>query len=93
MLHYGDTFGLSPYGLDHIFHEAFVHTCQQSPVGFSCSTKTLSFPLALLFFSAATPFLYSSSLKGYTTHAFPYVARGSRGRFSLNGMLPLLLTM
>ena len=36
------------------------------PRFFSCFSRTSSLPEAFLFFSIATPFLYSSSLKGYT---------------------------
>ena len=48
--------------------------------------------MGLLFFSIATSFLYSSSLKGYTIEYYPSVAGGSRGRFGLDGMVPLPLT-
>ena len=47
---------------------------------------------ALWFFSIATPFLYPSSLQGYTSEASPSVAGVSSGRFSLDGMVPLPLT-
>ena len=58
---------------------------------FSCSTRTSSLPAALLFFSVATPFLYSSSLNGDTMEV-PASVSGITGRFGLEGMLPLPLT-
>ena len=42
-------------------------------------------------FSNGTTFLYSSSLKGCTIDAFPYVAGGSTGRLDVDRMLPLPL--
>ena len=56
---YGDNLGLSPYGWDLILHEAYVEHCEQPLVSFSCSTRMLSLPAALLLFKAATPLLYS----------------------------------
>ena len=49
-------------------------------------------PAALLFFKAATPLLYSPSLKGQTFQVSPSVAGGSTCRFGLDGMVPLPLT-
>ena len=46
---------------------------------------------AWLFFSVATPFLYSSSLKGDTMEV-PASVSGITGRFGLEGMLPMPLT-
>ena len=55
---------------------------------FSCSTSTSSLPAALLFFSAATPFLYSSSLKGCAIVGIPSWIGGSIGRFGFVGIVP-----
>ena len=49
------------------------------PRCFSCSTSTSSLPAALLFFSAALPFLYSSSLKGCAFVGVPSWIGGSIG--------------
>ena len=51
-----------------------------------------SLPTALLFFKAATPLLYSPSLKGQTFEVSPSVAGGSTGLLGLDGMVPLPLT-
>ena len=42
------------------------HLCALGPRFFSCSTSMSSMPSALLFLSAAIPFLYSTSLNADT---------------------------
>ena len=61
-LHSGGVF----FSMKHLFIIVSSHLWALGPRFFSCSTKTSSLQAALLFFSIATPFLYSSSLKGYT---------------------------
>ena len=77
------------FSMKHLLSIASSHLWALGPGLFSCSTKTSSLPAALLFFSNATPLLYSSSLKGYTKEVYPSVAGGSTVRFA---MLPLSLT-
>ena len=80
------------FSMKHLFSIVRSHLWALEPNLFSCSTKTSSIPAVLLVFSIATPFLYSSSLKGYTIESSPSVAGGSSGRFGLDGMVPLPLT-
>ena len=80
------------FSMKHLFNIVSSHMGALGPRFFSCSTRTSSLPEALLFFSIATPFLYSSSLKGYTIEYSPSVAGGNTGRFGLDGMVPLPLT-
>ena len=54
------------FSMKHLCSIASSHLCALGPRLFSCSTRTSSLSEALLLFSIATPFLYSSSLKGYT---------------------------
>ena len=46
------------------------HLCALDPRLFSCSNRMSSMPSALLFLSAAIPFLYSSSLNADTNDGF-----------------------
>ena len=64
------------FSLKHLLSIASSHLWTFGLTFFSCSTKTLSLPAALLLFSNATPFLYSSSLKGHTMEVYPSVAGG-----------------
>ena len=75
------------FSMKHLFSIVSSHMWDLGPSFFSCSTGTSSLPEALLFFSNATPFLYSSSLKGS-----PSVVGGNTGHFGLAGMVPLSLT-
>ena len=61
------------------------------PRFFSCSTSTSYMPAALLYLSAAIPFLYSSSLNADTTEGIPSTV-GSTGRFGFVGIVPRPLT-
>ena len=45
--------------------------CALAPRFLSCSISMSSMPAALLFLSAAIPFLYSSSLNADTNYGFP----------------------
>ena len=97
MLQYGENLGLSPcigilFSMNHLFSIVSSHLWALGPRLFSCSTRTSSLPEALLFFSIATPFMYSSSLKRYTIEYSPSFAGGNTGRFGLDGMVPLPLT-
>ena len=58
---------------------------------FSCSTNTSSMPAALLYFSAAIPFLYSSSLNADTKEGL-HSTVGSTGRLGFVGIVPRPLT-
>ena len=80
------------FSMNHLFTLVSSHMWALGPRLFCCSTKPISLPAALLLFSIATPFLYSSSLKGCTFEASPSVAGGSTGRFGLEGMVHLPLT-
>ena len=54
------------FSMKHLFSIVSSHLWDLGPRFFSCSTRTSSLSEALLFFfSITTPFLYSSSLKGY----------------------------
>ena len=57
--------------MKHVLSIVFNHVCALGPRFFSCSTSMLSMPAALLFLSAAIPFLYSSSLNADTNDGFP----------------------
>ena len=65
-LQYGDNSVGILYSMKYLFTIVSSHLWALGPRLFSCSTRTSSLPEALLFFSIATPFLYSYSLKGYT---------------------------
>ena len=80
------------FSMKHMFSIVSSHLCALGPRCFSCSTSMSSLPADLLFFSAATPLLYSPSLKGQTFEVSPSVAGGSTGRFGWDGMVPLPLT-
>ena len=64
------------------------HLLAFEPRCFICSTSTSSLPAALLFFSAAIPFLYSSSLKGCAIVGVPSWIGGSIGGFDFLGIIP-----
>ena len=67
------------------------HLCALGPRFFSCSTSMLSMHAALLFSSAAIPFLYSSSLNADTNDGFPSIV-GSAGHLGFVGIVPWPLT-
>ena len=73
----------------HLFNIVSSYLCDLGPRLFSCSSRISSLSEALWFFSIATPFLYSSSLKEYTIEYSLSVAGGNTG---LEGMVPLPLT-
>ena len=50
------------FSMTHVLSIVCNHLCALGPRLFSCSTVMPSMPAALLFLSAAIPFLYSSSL-------------------------------
>ena len=54
------------FSMKHLFGIVSSHLWALGPRFFSYSTITSFLSEALLFFSIATPFLYSSSQKGYT---------------------------
>ena len=58
--------------MKHVLSIVCNHLCALGPRFFSCSTSMLSMPAALLFLSAAIPFLYPSSLNADTNDSFPY---------------------
>ena len=77
--------------LFHVKHTLSIvcnHLLAFRPICFSCSTSTSYLPAALLFFSAAIPFLYSSSLKGCAIAGLPSWIAGSIGRFGFVGIVP-----
>ena len=57
--------------MKHVLSIVCNHLCALGPRFFSCSTSMSSMPAALLFLSAAIPFLYSSSLNADTNDGFP----------------------
>ena len=63
------------------------HLCALGPRFFSCSTSMSSMLSALLFLSAAIPFLYSSSLNADTNDGFPSTV-GSAGHLGFVGIVP-----
>ena len=67
------------------------HLCALGPRFFSFSTSMSSMPAALLFLSAAIPFLYSSSLNADTNDGFPSTV-GSAGHLGFVGIVPWPLT-
>ena len=67
------------------------HLCALGTRIFSCSTGMSSMHAALLFLSAAIPFLYSSSLNADTNDGFPSTV-GSTGHLGFVGIVPWPLT-
>ena len=67
------------------------HLCALCPRFFSCSTSMSSMPAALLFMSAAIPFLYSSSLNADTNDSLPSTV-GSAWHLGFVGIVPWPLT-
>ena len=67
------------------------HLCALGPRIFSSSTSMSSMPAALLFLSAAIPFLYSSSLNADTNDGFSSTV-GSAGHLGFVGIVPWPLT-
>ena len=68
--------------MKHVLSIVCNHLCALGPRFFSFSTSMSSMPAALLFLSAAIPFLYSSSLNADTNDGFPSTV-GSAGHRSL----------
>ena len=54
------------FSMKHLFSIVSSHLWVLGLGLFSCPTRTLSLPEALLLFSIVTPYMYSSPLKGYT---------------------------
>ena len=67
------------------------HLCVLGPRFFSCATSMSSMPAALLFLSAAIPFLYSYSLNADTNNGFPFTV-GSAWHLGIVGIVPWPLT-
>ena len=59
------------FSMEHVLNIVYNHLCALGPRFFSCSTRMLSMPAALLFLSAAIPFLCSSLLNAGTNDGFP----------------------
>ena len=59
------------FSMKHVLSIVCNHLCAMGPRFFSFSTIMSSMPTALLFLSAAIPFLYSSSLNADTNDGFP----------------------
>ena len=58
------------FSMKHVLSIVCNHLSALGPRFFSCSTSMSSMPAALLFLSAAIPFLYSSSLNADTNDGF-----------------------
>ena len=79
------------FSMKHVLSIVCNHLCALGPRFFSCSTSKSSMPAALLFLSAAIPFLYSSSLNADTNDSFPNTV-GSTGHLGFVGIVPSSLT-
>ena len=79
------------FSMKHVLSIVCNHLCALGPWFFSCSTSMSSMPAALLFLSAAIPFLYSSSLNADTNNGFPSTV-GSAGHLGFIGIVPGPLT-
>ena len=79
------------YSMKHVLSSVCNHSCALGPRFFSCSTSMLSMPAALLFLSAAIPFLYSFSLNADTNDDFPYTVVCA-GYLGFVGSVPWPLT-
>ena len=66
------------FSMKHVLSIVCNNLCALGPRFFSCSTSMSSMPAALLFLSAAIPFLYSSSLNEDSNDGFPSTV-GSAG--------------
>ena len=77
--------------MKHVLSIVCNHLCALGPRFFSCSTSMSSMPAALLFLSAAIPFLYSSSLNADTNDGFPSTV-GSAGHLGFVDIVPWPLT-
>ena len=79
------------FSMKHVLSIVCNHLCALGPRFFSCSTSMSSMPVALLFLSAAIPFIYSSSLNADTNDGFPSTV-GSAGHLGFVGIVPWPLT-
>ena len=79
------------FSMKHVLSIVCNHLCALGHRFFSCSTSMSSIPAALLFLSAAIPFLYSSSLNADTNDGFPSTVGGA-GHFGFVGIVPWPLT-
>ena len=77
--------------MKHVLSIVCNHLCALGPRFFSRSTSMSSMPAALLFLSAAIPFLYSSSLNADTNHGFPSTV-GSAEYLGFVSVVPWPLT-
>ena len=75
------------FSMKHVLSIVYNHLCALGPRFFSCSTSMSSMSAALLFLSAAIPFLYSSSLNADTNYGFPSTV-GSAGHLGFVGIVP-----
>ena len=73
------------FSMKHVLSSVCNHLCALGPRFFSCSTSMSSMPAALLFLSAAIPFLYSSSLNADTNDGSPSTV-GSAGHLCIRHM-------
>ena len=79
------------FSMKHVLSIVCNHLCALGPRFFSCSTSMTSMPAALLFFSVAMHFLYSSSLNAGTNDGFPSTV-GSAGHLGFVDIAPWPLT-
>ena len=79
------------FSMKHVLSIVCNHLCALGPWFFSFFTSMSSMPDALLFLSAAIPFLYSSSLNADTNDGFPTKV-GSAGHIDFVGIVPWPLT-
>ena len=79
------------FSMKHMLSIVCNHLCALGPRFFSCSTNMSSMPAALLFLSAAIPFLYSSSLNADTNDGFSSIVV-SPGHLGFGGIVPWSLT-
>ena len=79
------------FSMKHVLSIVCNHWCALGARFFSCSNSMPSMHAALLFLSAAIPFLYSSSLNADTNDGFPSTV-GSAGHLGFVGIVPWPLT-
>ena len=77
--------------MKHVLSIVCNHLWALGPMFFSCSVSMSSMPAALLFLSAAIPFLYSYSLNADTNDGFPSTV-GSTGHLCFVDIVPWPLT-
>ena len=76
------------FSVKHLLIISSSRLCKVGPRLISCFTSTSPLTANFPFLSAAIPFLYSSSEKGYTRVTYPVASVGSTGSLGLFDMVP-----